>query len=124
VYGVQSITCAPIYEILHEKSLGKCSGEPLADGIAVPNPPRGKQVADVIKKTKGDLVVVSDSEVIESFRKLAKMGFFVEPTSATVLAALKKLVDSGDISKGERIFIPLTGFGLKALDKLMKLKLL
>ena len=123
IYGVQSAVCAPVYEILHGERLSECVGEPLADGIAVPNPPRGGQVADVIKNTKGDLVVVSDAEIVESLKELTKMGFFVEPTSATVLAALKKLIERGSVDRGERVLMPLTGFGLKALDKLVKLKI-
>ena len=123
VYGVQSTACAPIYEMLYGKSLYSCIGEPLADGIAVPDPPRGEQVVNAIKNTKGDLVIVNDTEIIESLKELARMGLFVEPTSATVLAAFKKLIRRGDIDRGERVLMPLTGFGLKALDKLIKLKI-
>ena len=124
VYGVQAVSCAPVYELLHGARVGACEREPLADGIAVPNPPRGPQVARAVKEAGGDIVLVEDGDIVAALRELAKMGLFVEPTSATALAALRKLIESGQVDRGESVLLPLTGFGLKALDKLIKRRLL
>jgi threonine synthase len=47
---------------------------------------------------------------------LWERGFMVEPTSATVLAALWRLQESGFIPSGSRVLLPLTGSGLKTVE--------
>ena len=119
LYGVQAESCAPVYEMLHGGlEVAAREGPPLADGIAVPSPPRKRQVAEAIKESRGDVVLVSDSEIASALRKLARWGFLVEPASATALAALDKLVDSGEVDRGERALVPLTGTGLKTIDRI------
>ena len=123
--AVQAQGFTPVYDLMygkpHESEIPKVI---LADGIAIPHPPRVDQVVKAIKETKGDVVVVYNDEIIKAFKELAKMGFFVEPTSATVLAALWKSLDLGLVERGETVFLPLTGFGLKAIDKLLKIEVL
>ncbi len=122
IYGVQSEECPSVYNLFHGlKSSYQIPGEPLADGIAVPNPPRASQVIEIVKNTNGDIVLVSREEIINALKELLKLGLFVEPTSATSLAALYKLVEQGYIEQGEEVLIPLTGIGFKAFDKITKL---
>ena len=47
-------------------------------------------------------------------RKLAAMGLYAEPTSATAAAALDLLAARGAISQAERTVVLLTGTGVKA----------
>jgi len=121
IFGVQTYGYTSVYDILHEPCSRRVE-RVLADGIAVPKPPRAFQVAEAIKSTRGDVVLVSNSEVYQGFRKLAKLGFFVEPTSATVYVAFEKLVEAGEIETGDIIFLPLTGIGHKAIEKLVNYK--
>ncbi len=121
IYGVQATGFTPVYEILHPNYKAGKMCKVLADGIAVPDPPRKRQIANKIKETGGDVVVVDNDEIIRALRTLAKWGLFVEPTSATVLAAFEKMREKDVISMGERILMPLTGFGLKAIDKIATL---
>lgn len=44
------------------------------------------------------------------------MGVFACPESATTLAALKKLLASGEADPGERIVAMITGAGIKSVD--------
>ena len=121
--AVQAQGFTPVYDLMYGKSHeSKIPKVVLADGIAIPNPPRADQVVKAIKETRGDVVIVYNDEIIKAFKELAKMGFFVEPTSATVLAALWKSLDLGLVERGETVFLPLTGFGLKAIDKLLKIE--
>ena len=48
-------------------------------------------------------------------------GVYVEPTSAVVVNAFDKFVGEGIIRKGDTVVSILTGSGLKATDKLMKI---
>ena len=50
------------------------------------------------------------------------MGFYVEPSSATVMAGLSELIISGEIKSDESTVVILTGFGLKATNKILELR--
>ncbi|RLE73285.1 MAG: threonine synthase [Thermoprotei archaeon] len=121
IYGVQAEGFTAVYQILHPNYKTRKPEKILADGIAVPDPPRKHQIADEIKKTGGDIVVVNNEEIIRALNRLAKWGLFVEPTSATILSAFEKLRDKGILKPKEKVLMPLTGFGLKAADKLLNL---
>ncbi|RLE79245.1 MAG: threonine synthase, partial [Thermoprotei archaeon] len=120
IFGVQTYGFAQAYERLHNKKVKKAEEAILADGIAVPNPPRIDQIVRAVKETGGDIILVSNEEIIEGFKDLASLGLFVEPTSATAQAALNKLIKEKVFERGSTIFVPLTGIGLKATDKIGK----
>ncbi|MEM4213945.1 MAG: hypothetical protein QXZ28_01995, partial [Candidatus Methanomethylicaceae archaeon] len=61
-----------------------------------------------------------DDEIIDALKDLYKKGIIVEPTSATVYAAFKKANDL----KNKRVLIPMTGTGIKTVDKISKLFIL
>jgi len=66
-----------------------------------------------IYETNGDVITVSDEEILLSHRELAKSGIFVELTSAASFAGAKKYIKS--LKEDERIVVILTGSGLKSL---------
>ena len=113
VIAVQGYSVQPVYVTVHGESL---PGEPstLADGILVPNPPRLGEIASVIKRTSGEVVLVGNSEIIRAHKILWELGFAVEPTSATVYAAYEKI--SKKIPENSNILLVLTGSGLKTLQ--------
>jgi threonine synthase len=59
----------------------------------------------------GDCIVVSDEEIINAWKELARKGLLVEYSSATTLAAYKK----DKRKEGEKNVLVLTGSGLKTL---------
>ncbi|WP_297486934.1 pyridoxal-phosphate dependent enzyme [Thermococcus sp.] len=101
------------YESLCERSPLKNN---LADGIAIPNPPRLGEMKTALEETNGLCVSVDDMETREALSWLKRAGFLVEPTSAVVLAALWKLIETGEIAEGSRVLLPLTGSGLKMTE--------
>jgi threonine synthase len=108
--AVQSTACAPIVEAVkkgldHYVPISKCPS--IAEGIALAEPAHDYEILVAIKETGGDAVAVSDDEVRESLSELAKVGFYVEPTSAVVGAALHKVDVNGVVVAA------LTGSGLK-----------
>ena len=121
--GVQSELCAPIYWKFKGKDsqFNECNTKAL--GILVKNPFFTDKAIHAVKETKGDIVVVSDSDINEAERLTAKEeGLFVEPASAAVVAALPQLINQGIIDSSDNIVILFTGSGLKAsyiLDTLL-----
>ncbi|MBO8175806.1 MAG: pyridoxal-phosphate dependent enzyme [Thermococcus sp.] len=100
------------YESLCKRSKRKSK---LAEGIAIPEPPRKEQMLKALKETKGFCISVGDSEIDKALNDLISMGFLVEPTSAVVFAAFKKLLERDELEKGSKVLLPLTGSGLKLM---------
>lgn len=100
------------YESLCKRSKRKSK---LAEGIAIPEPPRKEQMLKALNETKGFCVSVGDREIDKALNDLISMGFLVEPTSAVVFAAFKKLLKNGKFEKDSKVLLPLTGSGLKVI---------
>ena len=61
---------------------------------------------------------VSDTEIKDSLEKICKQGFYIEPTSASTIAGVKKYAEKHN---GENIVSVFTGHGLKTTEKMLKL---
>jgi len=109
--GVQGYSACPVYQALRGSIVSKKSSH-YADGIMVLNPPRLNEIVDVMKKYGYEIVLVDNEEILDALYELYNMGFIVEPTSAAVWVAYKRIKDK---VKGSTILLPLTGSGLKTL---------
>ena len=86
----------------------------VAGGIAVERPPRLHQVLDALADSGGEAVAVAEEEIVRWQRRMAiEEGLFVEPTSASALAGLESLLESGKIGREASVLVALTGFGFK-----------
>ncbi|MEM3607900.1 MAG: threonine synthase [Candidatus Bathyarchaeia archaeon] len=122
IIGVQSVNCAPLYEAFKKGSARipeVRAGATIAEGIAVAKPPRGSQVMEAVKASKGEFIAVEDSEIKESLREIAEKGFYIEPTSAAAIAGVKKYLE--EEAPDEVIVSTFTGHGLKATDKILEI---
>ncbi len=90
----------------------------LADGIAITNPPRRREIAAAVTASGGFGIVVTDREIASALSWLLSRGYVVEPTSAVPVAALLQCIRDGRVPRGATVLLPLTGTGLKVLDKL------
>jgi threonine synthase len=90
----------------------------LADGIAIADPPRRKEIAAAVSGTGGFGVVVDDEQIAGALGWLTRRGFIVEPTSAVALAATFEAIHKGRIPKRSSVLVPLTGTGMKVLEEL------
>ncbi|AIF69864.1 threonine synthase [Palaeococcus pacificus DY20341] len=117
--AVQAKGCSPLCRAFNE---GKQKIErfenphTIAHAIENPYPPSGNAVLRLLKELKGLCVAVSDDEILKAQRELAREGLFIQPASATGIAALRKLREEGKIKAGARVVSILTGSGLKFLD--------
>jgi threonine synthase len=115
IIGVQASACAPVHTAF-VNSRNECAdvhtGVTVAEGIAVPRPPRARAVLTALRKSGGYTVAVEDSEILDAARSLSGAGVYVEPTSASTLAAWRKIRSEDR----ENALLVLTGSGLKATD--------
>ncbi len=89
--------------------------ETIATAIRIGNPARWRQALEALDESDGIITAVTDEKILESWSLLAKLeGVFVEPASATGLAALKQKIEQGEIDpRGKTAVCILTGHGLK-----------
>ena len=115
--SVQASGCAPIVKAFDE---GKEESElwensnTVAFGMKVPKSLGDFMVLDAIRSTNGTAIEVTDEELLEAKKEMGKNeGIFMCPEGASTIAAVKKLVESGDIDRDERVVVINTGSGLK-----------
>jgi len=121
IYGVQESVCAPIVRSFHGKRISK-GHRGIAIEINDPNPGRMKEAINAVKDTNGDMVEVNSMQIIEGIKLLARFeGILVEPAGAASIAALKILLDRGEIDFDENIVVMATGAGLKGPKTLLKI---
>lgn len=63
-------------------------------------------------------MAVSEIEIIDAQKKLARLGIFAQPASATSLAAVEKLKNINYIKAEDRVVCIVTASGLKYTDAL------
>jgi len=125
IFAVQAANCAPLYQAF-QKGLAEPvtiqKKETIAEGISSAFPIRGSEVLSAVKDSDGVVIAVKEKEIWESLQKVSKLGFYIEPTSATATAGLSQLINNGSIKPTDSTVVILTGFGLKATDKIKILK--
>ncbi|MFD9485836.1 threonine synthase [Streptomyces sp. NPDC059991] len=86
------------------------AAETLAEGIAIPSPPRGRQILRAVRESGGTFLTVTEDQIRAAQRDLAGRGLFVESTGVACWAA----VTASPSSLGGRdAVVPLCGAGLK-----------
>jgi threonine synthase len=90
----------------------------VADGIATPHPVRIAEVIGALRRSRGGVVAVAEDEIAPALAALGRLGLFVEPTAATAVAALTRLLREGTITADQSTVVVLTGNGLKAADRI------
>ena len=120
--AVQMEGCAPIVKAFHE---GQESISPwenattVAAGLRVPGPVADYLILRCLRESGGTALTVTDDEALAAVPEIATAeGVFACPEGAATLAALHKLLQSGEVDASERIVLLNTGSGLKYLDVL------
>ena len=118
--AVQSAGCAPIAKAWDE---GKAVSEfwqnaaTLAAGLRVPKAYGDYLIMDILNKSGGVALSVTDEEIMDAFRQWAKVeGVFAAPEGAASLAAYRKLRERGFFEPDDTVVLFNTGSGLKYLD--------
>ncbi|OGO37985.1 MAG: hypothetical protein A2W35_00640 [Chloroflexi bacterium RBG_16_57_11] len=113
IVGVQALACAPLWALYRYGAAGLgwvAEGETLAEGVRVRFPIRGDAVMQMIAEHDGLLLAVDEPDILPGRDQLARLGFYVEPTSAIVWNAIQQVA----IELPDPVAVVLTGSGLKA----------
>lgn len=119
VFGAQATGCSPVS---HAFKSGHDVVQPvkpdtIARSLAIGNPADGPYVLDTVSRTGGSVEDVTDEEVVEGIRLLARTeGIFAETAGGVTVATAKKLIEAGKIDPDAETVLLITGDGLKTLD--------
>jgi len=119
VSGAQALGCSPVATAWREGSdtIRPVKPDTIAKSLAIGNPADGYFALDAVRQTEGGLAAVSDGEVVEGIRLLARTeGIFAETAGGVTVATLRKLLESGQIDPDAETVVFNTGEGLKTLD--------
>lgn len=118
--SVQAAGCAPVVKAWDE---GAQSSEiwkgaaTHASGLRVPKPYGDYIILDILRKSGGVAIAVSEEEIAEAVRHWARVeGVFAAPEGAAAFAAYRKLRDSCFFDADDTVVLFNTGSGLKYLD--------
>jgi threonine synthase len=110
--GVQVRACAPLWKMFKagdDKMDLVTENDTLAEGVRVRDPLRGDAVLAAVMASRGSMCVVDEKDILPARDALAWLGFYVEPTSAIVWAALSQTMEK----LPDPVVVILTGSGLK-----------
>lgn len=120
----QPANCAPIDASFHAGADGQAPATSLvpparfaptiAEGTAIQEPVRLPEVLRAIRRSDGDVAAIPEPDIERAVRRLAGMGLYAEPTSATAAAAVDVFRARGAIRPGQTTVVVLTGSGMKA----------
>ena len=123
--AVQAEGCAPLVKAWNEgKSAveGWPDASTIAAGLRVPRPYGDYLVLDILKRSGGTAIAVSDDEIRDAVRHWASVeGVFAAPEGASSLVAYRKLRENF-LSEDARVVLFNTGTGLKYLDVIQQKK--
>jgi threonine synthase len=114
---VQASGCAPLVRAFKEH---RNFSEPWqnahtnADGLRVPHAIADFIILDILRKSRGTAITISDEEMMDGANMIGKtQGLFVSPETGATLAAFQKLRKNGWIKEGNRVVLFNTGSGYK-----------
>ena len=119
IHVAQADGCAPIVNALKEGSafFQPVKPDTIAKSLAIGNPADGIYAIETVKESGGYGESASDDEIIKAMKLLASTeGIFTETAGGVTLAATKKLIESGRISRDESIVVLITGNGMKTIE--------
>ncbi|HEX9961835.1 MAG TPA: threonine synthase [Pyrinomonadaceae bacterium] len=118
--SVQATGCAPIVEAF-EQNLNHGAeienAHTVASGLRVPKAIGDFIILDILRKSGGSAIAVTDEELLSDVREIgASEGIFAAPEGAACLSALKKMIADSTIETDARIVLFNTGSGVKYLE--------
>ena len=117
---VQAAGCAPIVKAWdegHDSSQMWSGASTAASGLRVPKPYGDYLILDILRKSDGIAVSVTDEEIMQAVRHWARVeGVFASPEGAAVLSGYQKLLARGIFEPNDSVVLFNTGTGYKYLD--------
>lgn len=117
IFAAQPLHCSPIDASFSAGTEGPAEREvkpTIAEGTAIRRPVRLVEILRAVRESGGQTVALTEDQICAAVRRLAAIGLYAEPTSASAAAAIDVLMERGAIKPGERTVALLTGTGLKS----------
>jgi threonine synthase len=119
IYGAQATGCSPVSAAFKagQDVVRPVRPSTIAKSLAIGNPADGPYVLDTARRTGGLVEDVTDEEIVDGIRLLARTeGIFAETAGGVTVATLRKLLAQGAIDPDADTVVFNTGEGLKTLD--------
>jgi threonine synthase len=120
--GAQALGCAPVYHAFHSSDperVQPVKPNTIDRSIAIGNPSDGVYVNRIARATGGVVEAVSEQEIVDGIRLLARTeGIFTETAGGVTVGVLAKLARAGRWTGDETVVVYITGHGLKTADVL------
>jgi threonine synthase len=119
ISGAQAAGCSPVATAF---ASGRDVVKPvkpatIAKSLAIGNPADGPYAIDAVRGSGGGFGSVTDDEIIDGIKLLARTeGIFAETAGGVTIASLVQLVESGVVHPDERVVALVTGNGLKTIE--------
>ena len=121
LYGAQAAGCSPIVDLFERggDAIRPVVPDTIARSIAIGNPADGRFAAAAIRASGGRAQAVSDPELVEGIRLLAReAGVFTETAGGVTVAAALALAHAGHLRPDDELVLCITGNGLKTVEAL------
>ncbi len=121
VSGAQAEGCSPVATAFADGADHVRPVKPatIAKSLAIGNPADGWYALEVVRRSGGAIAAVSDDEIVEGIRLLARTeGIFAETAGGVTVSTLVKLAAAGIVRPDERVVVYITGNGLKTVEAL------
>ena len=119
MFAAQAEGCAPVVNAFdaNDFAIRPVKPDTVAKSLAIGNPADGYYALKVIDESRGYAYAVAEEEVSEGIKLLAQTeGIFTEPAGGVTVAALKRLVEMGQIKPEETTVAFITGNGFKTQE--------
>jgi threonine synthase len=119
IYGAQAEGCSPVstaFKAGHDVVRPQ-KPNTIAKSLAIGNPADGPYVLDIARRTGGAVEDVTDEQVVDAIKLLARTeGIFAETAGGVTVGVLRKLIENGQLDPAGETVVLNTGDGLKTLD--------
>jgi threonine synthase len=119
IFGAQAEGCSPVstaFKAGHDVVRPQ-KPKTIAKSLAIGNPADGPYVLDIARRTGGAVEDVTDEQVVDAIKLLARTeGIFAETAGGVTVGVTKKLIEDGLLDPSLTTVVLNTGDGLKTLD--------
>ncbi|MCU1462621.1 MAG: L-threonine synthase [Acidimicrobiales bacterium] len=119
ISGAQATGCSPVETAFREGHdfVRPVRPSTIAKSLAIGNPADGPYALDAVRQSGGSIGAVTDDEIVEGIKLLARTeGIFAETAGGVTIATLAKLASGGVVRPHERVVAFVTGTGLKTIE--------
>ncbi|PHQ48890.1 threonine synthase [Streptomyces cinnamoneus] len=119
IFGAQAAGCSPVSRAFKDghEVVRPVKPDTIAKSLAIGNPADGPYVLDIARRTGGAVEDVTDEEIVDAIRLLARTeGVFAETAGGVTVGVTRKLIENGLLDPALTTVVLNTGDGLKTLD--------